>query len=154
MNAVRPYVGYSYFKTRTTDFTSNYNSLQVSLNRRVSNGLNIGVAYTWSKNLTDNPADRDVPIPNTYDYRYSYGPASLNTPHVFIANYVYDLPFFKDQRGFVGHVLGGWELSGLPPIESGQSLTVRQGSARRPGPGSIARRPQNRLALVQYQCVY
>ncbi len=127
VNAVRPYVGYSYFKTRTADFNSNYNSLQVSLNRRVSNGLNLGVSYTWSKNLSDNPADRDAPLSNTYDYRYSYGPASLNTPHIFIANYVYNLPFFKDQRGVLGHVLGGWELSGITTVESGQSLTVRQG---------------------------
>ena len=82
VNAIRPYLGYSYFKTRTTDFNSNYNSLQVSLNRRVAHGLNLGVSYTWSKNLTDNPADRDAPLPNTYNYAYSYGPASLNTPHV------------------------------------------------------------------------
>lgn len=128
VNAIRPYLGYSYFKDRTTDFDSNYNSLQVSLSRRIANGLNLGISYTWSKNLTDNSADRDVPLPNTYDYRYSYGPATLNTPHVFIANYVYDLPFFKDQRGVVGHVLGGWELSGITTVESGQSLTVRQGS--------------------------
>ncbi len=128
VNAIRPYLGYGYFKTRTTDFDSNYNSLQVSLNRRVANGLNIGVAYTWSKNLTDNPADRDAPIPDTYDYRYAYGPASMNTPHIFIANYVYDLPFFKNQRGVLGHILGGWELSGVTTVESGQSLTVRQGS--------------------------
>jgi len=127
VNAIRPYRGYSYFQTRTTDFNSNYNSLQVSLNRRVANGLNLGVSYTWSKNLTDNPADRGAPLPNTYDYSYSYGPANLNTPHVLIANYVYDLPFFKDQRGIIGHVLGGWELSGITTVESGQSLTVRQG---------------------------
>ena len=128
VNAIRPYLGYSYFKTRTTDFNSNYNSLQVSLNRRVSTGLNLGVSYTWSKNLTNNPADRDVPISNTYDYNYSYGPAALNTPHILIVNYVYDLPLFKDQKGVAGHVLGGWELSGITTVESGQSLTVRQGS--------------------------
>ena len=109
VNAIRPYLGYSYFKTRLTDFTSNYNSLQVSLNRRVANGLNLGVSYTYSKNLTNNPADRDVPLNNTYDYRYSYGPAALNTPHILISNFVYALPFFKDQKGLLGHVLGGWE---------------------------------------------
>lgn len=98
VNAIRPYLGYSYFKTRTTDFNSNYNSLQVSLNRRVGTGLNLGISYTWSKNLTNNPADRDAPIPDTYDYSYSYGPASLNTPHIFIANYVYDLPSSKSRR--------------------------------------------------------
>ncbi len=128
VNAVRPYLGYSYFKDRRTDFDSNYNSLQVSLSRRVTTGLNLGISYTWSKNLSDNPADRDSPIYDTYNYSLSYGPASMNTPHIFIANYVYDLPFFKDQRGVIGHVLGGWEISGITRVQSGQSLTVTQSS--------------------------
>lgn len=128
VNAIRPYLGYSFFKIRAANFDSNYNSLQVSLNRRVSHGLNLGVSYTWSKNLTDNSADRDVPNPNSYDYRYSYGPANLNTPHIFITNFVYELPFFRTQQGFVGHLLGGWEISGIATVESGQSLNVRQGS--------------------------
>ena len=126
VNAVRPYLGYSYFKARVPTFNSNYNSLQVALNRHVANGLTLSVAYTWSKNLSDNPADRDSPIYNTYDYHQSYGPASLNTPHIFVASYVYDLPFFKDQRGLIGHVLGGWQLSGITRVQSGQSLTITQ----------------------------
>ncbi len=128
VNAIRPYLGYSYMKDRVPNFDSNYNSLQASLNRRVANGLTLGASFTWSKNLSDNPADRDSPIYDTYNYALSYGPASMNTPYIFIANYVYDLPFFKDQKGFVGHVLGGWELSGITRVQSGQSLTVTQGS--------------------------
>jgi len=126
VNAIRPYVGYSYMKTREPRFDSNYNSLQVSLNRRVATGLNLGLSYTWSKNLSDNPADRDSPVYDTYNFGLSYGPASLNTPQIFIANYVYDLPFFRSQKGFFGHVLGGWELSGITRVQSGQSLTVTQ----------------------------
>jgi hypothetical protein len=128
VNAVRPYLGYSYFKARVPSFDSNYNSLQVSLNRHVARGLTLSLAYTWSKNLSDNPADRDSPIYNTYDFGQSYGPASLNTPHIFVASYVYDLPFFKDQRGLVGHLLGGWQLSGITRVQSGQSLTITQSS--------------------------
>jgi len=126
VNAVRPYVGYSYMKNRVPRFDSNYNSLQISLNRRVTNGLNVGLAYTWSKNLSDNPADRDAPIYDTYNFALSYGPASFNTPQVFVANYVYELPFFRSQKGVIGHILGGWELSGITRIQSGQSLTVTQ----------------------------
>ena len=128
VNAIRPYIGYSYMKDRVPQFDSNYNSLQASLNRRVANGLTLGLAFTWSKNLSDNPADRDSPIYDTYNYRLSYGPASMNTPYIFIGNYVYDLPFFKDQRGFIGHLLGGWELSGITRVQSGQSLTITQSS--------------------------
>jgi hypothetical protein len=126
VNTIRPYLGYQDFNTRASDFSSNYNSLQVSLNRHVSKGLTFGVAYTWSKNLTNNLSDRSNAIYDTYNYRLNYGPASLNTPQVFVANYVYDLPFFKAQQGLVGRLLGGWEVSGVTTVESGQSISVRQ----------------------------
>ena len=125
-NAIRPYPGYAEITTRAPLFISNYNSLQVALNRRVSNGLTLGISYTWSKNLANNPADRGSGIYNTYDYGLDYGPPSINTPHVFVANYVYDLPFFKDQRGIIGHVLGGWEISGITRLQSGSSVTMTQ----------------------------
>jgi Carboxypeptidase regulatory-like domain/TonB-dependent Receptor Plug Domain len=126
VNAVRPYLGYSYFQDRLPVFTNSYNSLQLGLNHRVSHGLTLGVAYTWSKNLTDQSTDRGAANTNTYDLRLDYGPSSLNTPQIFIANYVYQLPFFVQQHGFAGHVLGGWEVSGITTFESGQSISVTQ----------------------------
>jgi hypothetical protein len=98
------------------------------LNRRFSRGLTLGVAYTWSKFLDTNPQDRDVATYNTYDYKQSYGPSTLNTPQMLVVSYVYDLPFFKGQRNFVGQVLGGWEFSGITTIQSGQSTSITQGS--------------------------
>jgi hypothetical protein len=126
VNAIRPYLGYSFFKSRLPEFSSNYNSLQVSLNRHVTQGLTLGLAYTWSKLLTNASVDRDVSTYNTYNFGQSYGPGQYNTPHVFVASYVYQLPFFKDQRGLVGHVLGGWEVSGITTVQSGQSQTITQ----------------------------
>ncbi len=125
-NALRPYPGYAEITSRAPLFNSNYNSLQVSLNRRVSEGLTLGAAYTWSKNLANNAADRGSGVYDTYNYSLDYAPPSINTPQVFIANYVYDLPFFKAQHGVVGHVLGGWELSGITRFQSGSSLTMVQ----------------------------
>lgn len=98
------------------------------MNRRVGHGLSFGIAYTWSKALTDNPSDRSNASYDTYDFSRDYGPAALNTPQIFIANYVWDIPIFKGQKGFLGHLLGGWELSGITTIESGQSLNISQGS--------------------------
>lgn len=126
VNAVVPYLGYSYFKSRIPEFVSNYNSLQVSLNRHVTQGLTLGVSYTWSKLLTNASVDRDVAVYNTYNLMQDYGPGAYNTPHVFVASYVYQLPFFKDQKGLVGHVLGGWEVSGITTVQSGQSQTITQ----------------------------
>src|SRR5580692_6598353 len=128
VNAIRPFPGYGAIKDRLPVFTSNYNSLQASLNHRFSKGLTVELGYTWSRLLTTNPQDRDLATYNTYDFRQSYGPSTLNTPQMFIASYVYDLPFYKNQQGFVGKVLGGWEISGITTIQTGQSLSITQGS--------------------------
>jgi hypothetical protein len=125
VNAIRPFAGYGAMADRSPVFTSNYNSLQASLNRRMSHGLTFGVSYTWSKLLTTNPADRAVGVTDTYNLKQSYGLSTLNTPQIFVLSYVYQEPFFKNQRG-LGWLLGGWELSGIVNFQTGQSITVTQ----------------------------
>jgi hypothetical protein len=98
------------------------------MNERFSNSLTAGLAFTWSKSLTDMPVDRGQGPQDSYDFAANYGPSTLNTPYIFVANYVWQLPIFKEQRGFVGHVLGGWELSGITTVESGQSINIFQGT--------------------------
>jgi hypothetical protein len=126
VTAVVPYQGYSTFVSLLPEYNSNYNSLQVSLNHRMQHGLTLGIAYTWGRALTTESNDRGTATVNTYDVQSDYGPAQFNQPQTFVANYVYDLPFYKHQRGVVGHVLGGWELSGITQFDSGQSVIVRQ----------------------------
>jgi len=126
VTAVVPYLGYAAFEDRTPEYTSNYNSLQVALNSRERHGLTFGIAYTWGRTLTNQSNDRGTETYNTYNPNLDYGPASLNQPETFVANYVYELPFLKEQHGFTGHLLGGWELSGITQLLSGQSTTVTQ----------------------------
>lgn len=126
VNAIRPSLGYGAINDRATVYTSNYNSLQVSLNRRFSKGLTLELGYTWSKLLTTNPYDRGLSAYDTYDLKQSYGPSVLNTPQMLVVSYVYDLPFYKDHRGIAGQVLGGWEFSGITTIQSGQSQIMTQ----------------------------
>jgi len=125
VNAIEPFLGYGGITARDPVFTSNYNSLQATLNRRLSHGLEVGVAYTWSKLLTTNPIDRGWETQDTYDLKQSYGLSSTNTPQMLSLNYVYQEPFFKQQHG-AGWVLGGWELSGIVTIQTGQSQTITQ----------------------------
>jgi len=127
-NALVNSAGYGSIRSRNPVFTSNYNSLQVSLNRRFTNGLTLGAAYTWSKLLTTQSVDRDSGIQDTYDVKAAYGSSTLNTPQVFVLSYVYDLPFFQKEHNLQGYVLGGWEISGITNIQTGQSLTVTQGT--------------------------
>jgi len=128
VNSIRPFLGYGVVTQRATFYTSNYHSLQAQLNRHFSNGLSLSVAYTWSKLLTTNPFDRSLAVYDTYNLKGSYGPSTLNTPQMFVMSYVYDLPFYKNQSGLVGRVLGGWEISGIISAQSGQSLILGQNS--------------------------
>lgn len=128
VNAIRPFPGFGAITDRNPIYTSNYNSLQVSLNRRFNRGLTVQLGYTWSRLLTTSPQDRSLATYNTYDLKQSYGPSTLNTPQMFIASYVYDLPFYKNQQGAVGRVLGGWEISGITTMQTGQSLSITQSS--------------------------
>jgi len=125
-NAIAPFLGYAAITARSPIYTSNYNSLQVSLTRRMSKGLSLGVAYTWSKLLTTNTNDRGTGASDTYDLKLDYGPSGTNTPQMLVANYVYELPFHKSDRSFAGYLLGGWELSGIITIQTGQSQNITQ----------------------------
>jgi hypothetical protein len=124
-NALRPFLGYQTIRERGPIFTNNYNALQASLNHH-SHGFQAGVAYTWSKDLTTQSVDRDVYSTYQYNFKMDYGPASYNQPHTFTANYVYDLPFYTNQQGFVGKVAGGWEVSGITQFLSGQNFSIQQ----------------------------
>ena len=124
-NALRPYLGYSTIKDRAPIFTNNYNSLQASLSHR-SHGLEVGMAYTFSKDLTSQYQDRDVYATYQYNFKMDYGPANYNQPHTFTADYVYDLPWYKTQAGLVGKVAGGWEVSGITQFLSGQNFSIAQ----------------------------
>ena len=126
VNAIRPYLGYGYMHDRAPLFTNNYNALQVSISHRSSRGLTVGAAYTWSKDLTTNSNDRGTSATSSYNFKMDYGPSSTNTPQILEVNYIYEVPFMKAQRGFEGHILGGWEISGVSSFISGSSFTATQ----------------------------
>ena len=125
VTAVVPYRGYSAFNSVLPIYTSNYNSLQVALNHRSKN-LILGVSYTWGRALTTESNDRATATYDTYNIKADYGPAQFNQPQTFVVNYVYTLPFYRQQRGLIGKALGGWQISGITQLDSGQSTIITQ----------------------------
>jgi len=125
LNYIRPYRGYDAINAEVTAFSSNYAGLQVSLKKQLGLNSIINVNYTWSHALTDAVGDYATPQ-NTYDVQAEYGPAQFDRRNIFNANYVYNLPFFKTQPGLAGHVLGGWEVSGIITAYSGLPFSVYQ----------------------------
>ena len=107
----------------STTFQSNYHALQVQWQKRSGENLVVVMNYTWSHALTDVPNQYVAPQ-SVYDIRAEYGPADFDRRHVFTGSYIYHFPFHRWQRAFVGHLLGGWELSGIVYAQTGLSLTV------------------------------
>jgi len=105
-------------------FTSNYNSLQSSLQKRFKGASQVTINYTWSKALTTAQTDRSSAPMNHYCLSCDYGPSQLDRRHNFNANFVYELPWFSNQQGVVGHILGGWETSGILTLYTGVPLTI------------------------------
>jgi hypothetical protein len=125
INAVRPYLGYNAINVVEPWFDSNYHSLQVSAQRDFHDAGMFQLSYTWSKNLTDNGSDRSNAPQSTYNFHDGeYGPAALDRRHVLSINYVYELPFFKNAKCVLGHLLKGWQLSGIISYGTGLPTTV------------------------------
>jgi len=110
---------------------STYHSLQSRYaGRFMKNALSINASYTFSKTI-DNASEifafADIGSANPQNPFCSgsceKSLSNLNRPHAFSASFIYDLPFFREQRGLVGHVLGGWQLNGVQVITSGNPYT-------------------------------
>jgi hypothetical protein len=121
--ALRPYRGFGAIRLSENAGHSQYNSLQISVDRRYMNGLKVGFAYTLGKSM-DNASDKRNVVWNTYDDSSYWGPSNYDRRHVLNFYYLYDLPFWKDQNGALQNALGGWQISGATFFRSGQPFSV------------------------------
>jgi hypothetical protein len=123
---LRPYTGYGDILYRNNGASSNYNSLQVSVNRHISKGLVIGAAYTLSKFFVTNNTDTDSVNPfNTRAYEYRLSAA--DQPNNLVISYVYNLPGaarFMHNNGLAKAIFDGWEFSGISIFRSGTPLEL------------------------------
>ncbi len=112
---------------------SNYHGLQVSLNKRLSNGLQFLLSYTWSKSLDYGGSAASgggaVGNPQTItDLKAGYGPSGFDATNRFVANWTWNLPFGPKgaflKSGFGSYILGGWELGGIGTLETGLPFSV------------------------------
>ncbi len=133
LNQIRPYLGYGPIDAQLQAFSSNYNGLQVSATRRLSGGSVLTVNYTYSRALSNATAPQNI-----YDPAAEYGPSAFNRTHNFNANFVYVLPFFRTEQGLTGHLLGGWEATGIVSYGSGLSLTPHTTNVDPGGLGLLA----------------
>jgi len=129
-NFLRPYRGYGDINLTTWSGSSNYNGLQVQLNRRYTSGFRFGVAYTYSKTF-DYANDDSSDVNNGRPFRaFNYGPADFDQTHIFAVNYIYDVPNLSKRwdNPLVKAVFDRWQITGITTYSSGKPKTFGTGT--------------------------
>lgn len=135
--AVNP--NYSTISFRTNCCNSNYNGLQVTLRKRMGNGLQLNANYTYSKALDDisdafstkNHSGNDYPT-DSMNPLFDYGPADFDVRHRAVVSFVYDLPFAKANRW-----VGGWSVSSIVSVQTGTPFSVTNSGVDSNGDGQF-----------------
>src|SRR6266581_6250002 len=119
-------------RNRENTAFSTYHGLQSELKLRNFHGLSGGFSYTFSKTLdnaseifsTFSGGNTVAGAQNPFDISKGERALSgLDFPNTASIYFIYELPFFKAQKGFLGHVLGGYQTSGTWRYSSGQLWT-------------------------------
>lgn len=116
-----PYMGYTAVQYYTWDGEANFNSLQVTMNRRFGHGLTFGGAYTWSKTMDETDSDGSW-VNVISEKKYNYHLAGFDRANNLAANYVYDLPKVSHYLGgsrIISSILDNYQVSGVSLFISG-----------------------------------
>jgi len=142
--ALRPFPQYQWIYTDVLQNRGEaaYDSLQASLERRFAAGLQAQVSFTWQKTITN--ADSSLPginggiaqVQNPQDLSIDRAVSSQDVPFMFVAAWLYELPFGPGKPflkgGIGGAILGGWQIGGVQRYQSGVPTTFC-GAAGIPG---------------------
>jgi hypothetical protein len=124
-----------------------YDSFQLSVSRRMSNGFQFTSAYTYARAI--NWWAGNIAIPEYYDLNkatqgggtFQTARAGTSVPNKFDASVIYQLPFgagrrFLSSGGVLANVIGGWQLSGTFSAYDGTPFTVTSSTASLNAPGN------------------
>ena len=120
-NFFRPYPGYNNINYLANRFSSNYNGLFVTLNRRFAGGLELGVSYSFSKYLDLTSGNTGIPLYQNM-HNWNYGSDSNDQTHNLVVNYVYHVPNgtkVLPNRAIFRYVFDGWNISGIAQFTTG-----------------------------------
>jgi len=140
----RLFQNYGAIAQASMDINSNFNSLQVALQKRFAHNFTLLTNYTWSKSIDDLPYGSLIstlstpsagspssasPIPWYLPGRHQFdrGPSEFDHPQRLVATFVWDLPKLKGAPSVVRYIAGEWELTGMFTAQSGGPVTVLAG---------------------------
>ena len=117
---------------------SNYHSLQITLEKKLSRSFTILANYTWSKSLDDIPQNQtlqangagsfSMPIYESGYNRFEYGPSTFDHTHNFVASYVWQLSRMNSLPWYVNGPFGGWQWTGIVSAQTGDAFTAFAGT--------------------------
>jgi hypothetical protein len=120
---------YPFFSSRlqwySTVGNSNYNSLQVTVQRKAAD-MTFLAEYTYSKAIDGGTADGEYL--NPYNYRLSRALSAFDMKHNFVGSYSYAIPFHKALGNAPRQLTQGWTISGITRFTTGLPVTLSQGS--------------------------
>ena len=114
----------------TTDGNSDYNALQVTLDKKVG-AIRFLAAYTWSKAMDD--ASAFTESVNPYNAKLSRGLSTFDVTNNFVVSYSYDLPLARglsSRSGAAYKLLNGWQLVGVTRFTTGLPVLLQESDDR------------------------
>jgi hypothetical protein len=121
-------------RLRANAAASWYDSLQVSAEQRVARGFSAGIHYTWSRYLDTaseifNISNAEVAVAqDSFDIDADKGRSSYDRPHRLTGNFVWELPVMREQTGFIGKIIGGWQMNSSFTFQSGSPFSALNGA--------------------------
>lgn len=155
---LRPHPQFDNVSSQSANWTSsNYHALQVKIERRYSRGLSILGSYTWSKlmdygaGLWSGESLGGASFQNNNYLRGEWAVSGLDQTHRLSINSIYTIPLFRQQKGVLGNMRGGWEVGAIYSGFSGSPLgvscatntTYAQGGGQRPNWTGISPKLKN-----------
>ncbi|HEY6274316.1 MAG TPA: TonB-dependent receptor [Terriglobales bacterium] len=125
-----PFPFFGQFPWDTNSGVASYNSLQVKVQKRFSQGLTFLASYTYSHCLSIQDEGQSGSIQNPYDWSADKGNCDFNVPQIFVFSYAYQLPYGRGMHwgssasGAANAILGGWQISGITTAETGLQFTA------------------------------
>jgi Carboxypeptidase regulatory-like domain/TonB dependent receptor len=130
----RPFQGFGTINFTIPMGNSNYNALEMRLERRYANGFAVLASYTYSKSIDngDSSLVGDLMLRDARNVKLERGLASNDIRHNFVLSSSYDLPFGKGRRFSISNpianaVAGNWQINGIGTIRTGTPFTPQLG---------------------------
>ena len=116
---------------------TNYNSLQIKVDRRFRNGVLVTNSLTRGRAI--NYSDDNGGVATPANPLFSRGLASFNRGYMYNATFVWDIPFANKSPKFIRSIFGGWQMSGIFSAQSGTPINFTANAAALRAPGNTQR---------------